>query len=75
MQPSSKTIQGKLARASRRDANTDPAVIARLRSDYHAAVIAEFVTREVRKAPMMTAEQLARISRAMRGTDAKAEKV
>lgn len=63
-------IQGKLAVASRKDRKVSPQRLADLRRDYAAARIAEFVEREVRKAPPLTAEQLARISKAMRGTSA-----
>lgn len=63
-------IQCKLAVASRKDRKVSPERLAELKRDYAAARIAEFVEREVRKAPPLTKEQLARISRAMRGTSA-----
>lgn len=63
-------IRGKLAVASRKDRNTSPEVLAELKRDYATAKIAEFVEREIRRAPKLTEEQLAIISRAMRGTAA-----
>lgn len=66
----SETVQGmrgQLAVASRKDRKTSPARLEQLKRDYAAAKIAEFVEREVRNAPPLTAEQMARISRAMRG--------
>jgi len=60
-------MRGQLAVASRKDRNTSPERLAELKRDYAAAKIAEFVEREVRKAPPLTPEQIAIISRAMRG--------
>lgn len=68
LEPNSGSIKGMLAYASRRDQHTPPERLAELKRDYAAAKIAEFVEREVRKAPPLTPEQLARISRAMRGS-------
>lgn len=67
MYPSSKSIQGKLAHASRRDAKTDPRKLAILRRDRKAAQLAELVEREVRKIEPLTDEQIRRISQIMRG--------
>lgn len=62
-----RSAHSKLAVASRKDRNTTPATLNQLKRDYAAAKIAEFVERELRKAPPLTPEQLAIISRAMRG--------
>lgn len=70
LEPNSSSLKGMLAYASRRDQHTAPERLAELKRDYAAARIAEFIEREVRKAPPLTPEQLARISRAMRGTSA-----
>lgn len=67
MYPSSKTIQGRLAHASRRDAKTSPAELAILRRDLKAAQLAELVAREVRKIEPLTDDQIRRISQIMRG--------
>lgn len=67
MYPSSKTIQGQLAHASRRDSKTDPRTLAILRRDHKAAQLAEMVAREVRKIEPLTDEQITRISQIMRG--------
>ncbi|WP_426979232.1 hypothetical protein ACQCSU_08110 [Pseudarthrobacter sp. O4] len=69
-QETAQMIHGKLAVASRKDRKTSPQRLAELKRDHTAAKIAEYVEREVRNAPPLTPEQLARISRAMRGTSA-----
>jgi hypothetical protein len=63
-----RSAKAQLSAAHRKDRNTAPERLSELKRDYAAAKIAEFVEREVRKAPPLTDEQLARISRAMRGT-------
>ncbi|MEV8079764.1 hypothetical protein AB0O38_09045 [Pseudarthrobacter oxydans] len=65
-----RSAKAQLSAAHRKDRNTAPEKIAELRRDYAAAKIAEFVEREVRKAPPLTEEQMAIISRAMRGATA-----
>lgn len=68
---SSMSIRGKMARASRRDSNTDPETLRALERDYRAARFEEIVAREVRKIEPLTDEQIRRISQVMRGQAAK----
>lgn len=65
-----RSAKAQLSAAHRRDRNTAPEKLVELKRDYAAAKIAEFVEREIRRAPKLTEEQLAIISRAMRGTAA-----
>lgn len=69
-EPSSWSIRGQMAHASRRDRATPLADLQAMKRDYVAAKIAEYVEAEVRKIPPLTDEQISRISRAMRGTTA-----
>lgn len=62
-----RSAKAQLSAAHRKDRQVAPERLAELRRDYTAAKIAEYVEREVRKAPPLTPEQLAIISRAMRG--------
>lgn len=65
-----KSAHSKWAVANRKDRNVPKEKVDELRRDYAAVKIAEFVEREVMKAPPLTEEQIAIISRAMRGTTA-----
>jgi hypothetical protein len=64
---SSMSIRGKMARASRRDSNTDPETMQALERDYRAARFEEIVAREVRKIEPLSDGQIRRISQIMRG--------
>lgn len=62
-----RSAKAQLSAAHRKDRKVAPERLAEMKRDYTAAKIAEFVEREIRKAPPLTPEQIAIISRAMRG--------
>lgn len=63
-----RSAHSKWAVANRKDRDVPKETVDELRRNYAAEKIADFVEREVSKAPPLTDDQLARISRAMRGT-------